>query len=209
MLRIDILTLFPEMFSGVFEASIVKRAQQQGICVIGLVNIRDFAKGKHSQVDDRPFGGGAGMVLMCEPVFEAVKALRTENTKVLLTCARGSQFSQKQALQYSQSNHLIIICGHYEGVDERIREYLSDEVISVGDVVLTGGEIPAMAIVDATVRLLPNVLGNEVSLQQGAYPVYTRPDSYEGLNVPEVLLSGNHKKIEEWRRKEDRSCRTQ
>jgi len=209
MLRIDILTLFPEMFSGVFEASILKRAQQQGVCTVGLVNIRDFAKGKHSQVDDRPFGGGAGMVLMCEPVFEAVKALRTENTKVILTCARGSQFSQQHALQYSQCDHLIIICGHYEGVDERIREYLSDEVISVGDVVLTGGEIPAMAIVDATVRLLPNVLGNEVSLQQGAYPVYTRPDSFEGMNVPEVLLSGNHKKIEEWRRKEDRSCRMQ
>ncbi|MFC1478864.1 tRNA (guanosine(37)-N1)-methyltransferase TrmD [Candidatus Margulisiibacteriota bacterium] len=204
MLRIDVLTLFPEMFTGIFQSSILKRAHQQGACQLQAVNLRDYAKGKHRQADDRPYGGGAGMILMPEPIFEAVDDLRTKTTKVLLTCPRGELFNQNKAKQYSQQSHLIIICGHYEGVDERVRSKLVDEVVSIGDYVLTGGEVPAIAIVDATIRLLPEVLGNNDSLSQGVFPQYTRPDNYRGMNVPEVLLSGDHEKIKEWRRKEDR-----
>ncbi|MFA5928222.1 MAG: tRNA (guanosine(37)-N1)-methyltransferase TrmD [Candidatus Margulisiibacteriota bacterium] len=204
MLRIDVLTLFPEIFAGVFQSSILKRAQEKQCCQLQAVDLRTFSIGKHRQVDDSPYGGGAGMVLMPEPLFKAVEALKTERTKVILTCPRGQLFDQAMASRYSRQEHLIIICGHYEGVDERVRTSLVDEVVSIGDYILTGGEIPAMAIVDAAVRLLPQVLGNEGSLEQGAYPQYTRPAEFRKMKVPDVLLSGDHAKIEEWRRKEDR-----
>ena len=204
MLQVDIITLFPEMFPAVLKESILKRAHDKSLFQLRVIDLRKFASGKHSQADDRPFGGGAGMVLMPGPIFKAVESLRQENTKVILTCARGDQFDQEKAQHLAQESHLIIICGHYEGVDERVRQHLVDETYSIGDFILTGGELPAMVMVDSMVRLIAGVLGNSQSLSQGAYPQYTRPADYNGLKVPDILLSGNHSQIDEWRRKEDR-----
>jgi tRNA (guanine37-N1)-methyltransferase len=209
MLKIDLLTLFPEMVERFWQETILKRAQEQFFCQLRAVQLRDFADGKHRQVDDRPFGGGAEMVLMPEPLFKAVESLRTPETKVILTCARGSRFTPEKAKAYTHEQHLILICGRYEGVDERVRTQLVDEVVSVGDVVLSGGELPALIMVDAVVRLIPGVLGNEESLVQGAYPQYTRPADFRGMKIPDVLLSGDHAKIAQWREQFDRrgECR--
>ena len=209
-MKIDILTLFPDMFQGVFEESIIKRAIDEKQVFINLVNFRDYTKDPHNKVDDTPFGGGAGMVLMCQPIFDCVKALRTEETKVILLTPSGIPYRQKIAYDLSHEKHLILICGHYEGFDERIKS-ICDMEISIGDYVLTGGEIPAMALVDSITRLLPNVIREESSFNDSFgedqlldYPTYTKPRVYEGMEVPEVLLSGDHKKIEEYREKERR-----
>lgn len=194
------------MFTGPFQHSIVKRAKEKGLVVINIHNLRDWAKDKHKTVDDRPFGGGAGMVLMVEPIFNAIKSLKTKGSKVILLTPQGKVFNQKIAKNLSEDAHLIIICGHYEGFDERIRENLVDMEISIGDFVLTGGEIPAMAITDAIVRLIPGVLLKEDATVHESftenlleYPQYTRPAKFNNWIVPEVLLSGNHKSIEKWK----------
>lgn len=209
-MHIDILTLFPEMFDGPFGASIIKRAREKGLININTINIRDFAYDKHRIVDDYPFGGGAGMVMKPEPIFEAVSYARKSGTgspKVILLCPQGQVFNQETAKRLASEKSLIFICGHYEGIDERVREKLVDEEISIGDFVLTGGELPAMVIIDALTRLIPGVLGEEESFVTDSfynglleYPQYTRPREYAGLAVPEVLLSGDHEKIRKWRR---------
>ena len=209
---IDILTLFPEMFAGPFDSSIIKRAREKGLLDINLVNIRDFTHDKHRIVDDYPFGGGAGMVMKPEPIFEAVEAITwctgEPKVKVLLLCPQGQAFNQEKAKELAGESHLLLICGHYEGVDERVKEIMVDEEISIGDFVLTGGELPAMMVVDAVSRLIPGVLGEEESFVRDSFydgflehPHYTRPREFAGINVPEVLLSGDHEKIRKWRRK--------
>jgi len=211
-MQIDILTLFPEMFKGTFNESMLKRAQKNNLAAINIHNLRKWAVDKHNTVDDRPYGGGAGMVIMVEPVDRALANLRQKSSHVILMSPQGNRFTQQTAQKLSKHKHLIIICGHYEGFDERIREHLIDEEISLGDFVLTGGEIPTMAIVDATVRLLPGVLGKKESLAEEShtkpgyleYPHYTRPVEYQGWEVPEVLLSGNHAEIKKWREENSR-----
>lgn len=206
-MKIDYLTLFPEMFDGVLNHSILKRAQYKNIIEVNTVNFRDYAENKHNQVDDYPYGGGQGMVLKPEPVFNAMKDLkRTDKTRVILMCPQGRPFSQAIAEELSEAEHIVFICGHYEGYDERIRENLVTDEISMGDYVLTGGELPAMTMTDAIVRLIPGVLGNEQSHQDDSFsdgllefPQYTRPREYKGMTVPDVLLSGNHANIEKWR----------
>lgn len=206
-MKIDYLTLFPEMFDGVLNHSILKRAQDKNIIEVNTVNFRDYAENKHNQVDDYPYGGGQGMVLKPEPVFNAMKDLKhTDKTRVILMCPQGRQFSQAIAEELSEAEHIVFICGHYEGYDERIRENLVTDEISMGDYVLTGGELPAMTMTDAIVRLIPGVLGNEQSHQDDSFsdgllefPQYTRPREYKGMTVPDVLLSGNHANIEKWR----------
>jgi tRNA (guanine37-N1)-methyltransferase len=214
-MKIDILTLFPEMFKGPFEESIVKRAQEKELVEISIHNLRDWATDKHKTLDDRPYGGGGGMVLMVKPIYEALKDLKAKNSKVVLLTPQGKVFNQKKAQQLSKLKHLILIAGHYEGFDERIREHLIDEEISIGNYVLTGGELPAMVMVDTIIRLIPGVLGAEESLIDEThsepghikYPVYTRPESFKNWKVPEILLSGNHKEIEKWRKKKARSSK--
>jgi len=209
MMRIDILTIFPKMFSAVLDESIIKRAKAKKKVDIRVHDLRDFTKDKYKKVDDRPFGGGPGMVLMAQPIFDAVKKIRgRRKVHVILTCAGGHAFTQKKARQLSGYKNLLIICGHYEGVDERVRQALADESISIGDYVLTGGELPAMVLIDAVVRLIPGVLGKEESLKDESfendlleYPQYTRPAEFEGMKVPEILLSGNHAQIGAWRHK--------
>lgn len=206
-MRIDYLTLFPGMFEGVLNQSILKRAQEKDLLQVNTVDFRHFAENKHNQVDDYPFGGGQGMVLKPEPIFNAMDSIeRTEDTRVILMCPQGRPFTQAIANELSQAEHLVFICGHYEGYDERIREHLVTDEISMGDYVLTGGELPAMVMTDAVVRLLPGVLGNQQShmddsFQDGLleFPQYTRPRIYKDLNVPGVLLSGNHAHIDNWR----------
>ena len=206
-MRIDIMTLFPNMFDGVFEESIIKRAIDLGKVEINLVNFRDYTNDSHNKVDDTPFGGGAGMVLMCQPIFDCVKALKDENSKVIMLTPSGDVYNQKMAYDLSKEKHLILICGHYEGFDERIKS-ICDMEISIGDYVLTGGEVPAMAIVDSITRLLPGVITEESHINDSFhenlldYPTYTKPRVYEGMEVPEVLISGDHKKIEEYRLQE-------
>lgn len=208
-MKIDILSLFPEMFEGVLHSSIMKKAQEKEAVEFTVTDFMQYSENKHLKVDDYPYGGGAGMVLKPEPIFNAVEAI-TENTstkpRIILLCPQGERFSQQKAEELATEKHLIFICGHYEGYDERIREYLVTDEISLGDFVLTGGEIAAMAITDSVVRLLPDVLGNAVSSVEDSFstgllehPQYTRPANYRGLEVPEVLLSGNHAKIEQWR----------
>jgi tRNA (guanine37-N1)-methyltransferase len=208
---VDILTLFPEMFEGPFKYSILKRAQEKELLKINIVNLRDFATDKYKSVDDRPYGGGAGMVMRVDIIDKAIQSVRAgeqeSGNRVILTDAGGERFVQKKARELSVCEHLIIICGHYEGVDARVKEHLVDEVISVGDYVLSGGELPAMTIIDSVTRLIPGVLGNEESLNEEShnvgeieYPQFTRPDEYKGWKVPDILLSGDHKKIEEWRK---------
>lgn len=206
-MKIDILTLFPHMFDGVFEESIIKRAVDTRKVEINLVNFRDFSKDPHHKVDDTPYGGGAGMVLTCQPIFDCVKALKKDDSKVILLTPSGIPYKQEMAYSFSNEKHLIIICGHYEGFDERIKS-ICDFELSIGDYVLTGGEIPAMVLVDSIVRLLPGVIEEESHIQDSFhnhlldYPTYTKPRVYEGMEVPEVLLSGDHKKIEEYRQQE-------
>ncbi len=211
-MKIDILTLFPEMFESPFSASIIKRAREKGLLNITMTNIRDFTHDKHRIVDDYPFGGGAGMVMKPEPIFEAVEYVKslsaTGDSKVILLCPQGMMFNQQLAKDLAREQHLIFICGHYEGIDERVREKLVDYEISIGDFVLTGGELPAMVITDAVARMIPGVLGEEESFVTDSfyegllgYPQYTRPREYGELKVPEVLLSGDHERIRLWRRK--------
>ncbi|WP_428912608.1 tRNA (guanosine(37)-N1)-methyltransferase TrmD [Niallia sp. Krafla_26] len=211
-MKIDVLTIFPEMFSGVLGHSILKRAEETGAVAYNIVNFRDYADNKHQTVDDYPYGGGAGMVLKPQPIFDAVNDLTQKSSskpKVVLLCPQGERYDQKKAEELSNSEHLIFICGHYEGYDERIREHIVTEEISIGDFVLTGGELGAMVIIDSVVRLLPGVLGNEQSHIKDSFstgllehPHYTRPADFRGMKVPEVLMSGNHRLIEEWRGKE-------
>jgi tRNA (guanine37-N1)-methyltransferase len=213
-MNIDVLTLFPEMFEGVFNASILGKAQERGLVRLRTVNFREFAGNKHNTVDDYPYGGGGGMVLKPEPIFAAVEHLQSETEsgvrpRVILMCPQGKRFDQQIARQLAEERHLILICGHYEGYDERIREHLVTDELSIGDFVLTGGELPAMVVIDAVVRLLPGVLGNEMSAVTDSFstgllehPHYTRPPQFRGWSVPEVLLSGHHGKIQEWRRRQ-------
>jgi tRNA (guanine37-N1)-methyltransferase len=212
-MRIDIVSLFPEMFAGPLECSIIGRAQSAGLAKISVVNPRDFATDKHHIVDDYPFGGGSGMVMKPEPFFRCVESLISDppqpRPRIILMSPAAPRFCQADAVRLSQYRHMVLLCGHYEGVDERVREYLCDEALSVGDYVLTGGELPAMVVTDAVVRLLPGVLGAEdaAALDSYAaglleYPQYTRPRKYRELEVPAVLLSGNHAEINQWRRQQ-------
>ena len=208
-MKIDILTLFPEMFRGPFNESIIKRAQKKNLVEIKIHNLRIWADDKRRTVDDRPFGGGTGMVLMIKPINKALKELKTEKTKVIFLGPKGKVFNQKKAEKLAKIKHLIFICGHYEDIDERIREHLIDEEISIGDYILTGGELPTMVVIDTIVRLLPGVLEKSATTKEESfgqsslleYPQYTRPANFQGWQVPEVLLSGDHKKIQKWRDK--------
>ncbi|RAL26475.1 tRNA (guanosine(37)-N1)-methyltransferase TrmD [Thermoflavimicrobium daqui] len=211
-MNFDILTLFPEMFQGFLNSSIIKRAHEKGIIETNLINFREFANNKHQTVDDAPYGGGGGMVLKPEPLFEAVDHLLqnvSERPPIILMSPQGEPFTQRKAEELARHSHLIVLCGHYEGYDERVRQYLVTEEISIGDYVLTGGELPAMVLIDSIARLIPGVLGNETSAVSDSfstglleYPQYTRPVEYRGYRVPDVLLSGHHKNIEKWRRQE-------
>jgi tRNA (guanine37-N1)-methyltransferase len=215
-MRIDIITIFPKMFAPVLNESIIKRAQAKGKAEINVHNLRDYTLDKHRKVDDRPFGGGSGMVMNAEPIFRAIEALKEKRkksakseTKVILLSPQGSKLNQRIAERLASYGHLILICGHYEGVDERVREYAVDEEISIGDYILTGGELPAMVLLDCIVRLIPGVLGDKNSLNFESfegnlleYPQYTRPVNFRGMKVPAVLLSGDHTKIESWRKKQ-------
>ena len=214
-LQIDIITIFPRMLDGVLGESMLKRAQAAGLVRIRCVNLRDFATGVHLATDDRPYGGGPGMVMKPEPVFKAVESLRRPGSKVILMTPQGAPFKQATALALSRERHLIIICGHYEGVDERIRSALVDLEISIGDYVLTNGVLPAAVVADAVVRLLPGVLGGEGATEDESfttgrleYPQYTRPPVFRGLAVPDILTSGNHAEIAKWRLEQSRA-RTQ
>ncbi len=213
-MKIDVVTLFPKMFDGVLSESILKRAKDKKIVTIKIHDLRKWASNKYKQVDDKPYSGGSGMVIMIEPVSKAIKDLKNKNTKVIATTAKGETFKQSTAIKFSKFEHLIILAGHYEGFDQRILDYLTDFNISIGNFILTGGEIPAMAIIDATIRLIPNVLGNKESFKNDSffkddktkqYPIYTRPAEfkYKGkiLKVPKILLSGDHKKIKKFKSK--------
>ncbi|MBS4172494.1 tRNA (guanosine(37)-N1)-methyltransferase TrmD [Bacillus sp. FJAT-49736] len=210
-MKIDILTLFPEMFTGVLGTSILKKASEKGIVEYNVLNYREFADNKHQTVDDYPYGGGAGMVLKPQPIIDAVESLKQEDKKVrvILLCPQGETFKQSKAEELSREDHLIFVCGHYEGYDERIREFAVTDEVSIGDFVLTGGELGAMIMVDSIVRLLPGALGNNDSPVLDSFstgllehPHYTRPADFRGMKVPDVLLSGDHRKIEEWRERE-------
>lgn len=234
-MRVDVLTLFPEMFAGVFGSSILGKAQEKGIISLNAVNFRDYAGNKHGTVDDTPYGGGGGMVLKPEPIFRAVEVLlgeesqstaegsektsigqagveaggSVEQPRIILMCPQGETFTQQKAEELAREEHLVFICGHYEGYDERIREHLVTDEISIGDYVLTGGELPAMVVIDSVARLLPGVLGNEMSAVTDSfstglleYPHYTRPVDFRGWQVPDILLSGHHANVADWRRKE-------
>jgi len=210
-MKIDILTLFPEMFDGVLNQSILKKAQEKNIVHFNLVNFRDYSEDKHKKVDDYPYGGGAGMVLSPQPIFSAVEALtdHSNQARIVLMCPQGEQFNQQKAQELATEKHLIFICGHYEGYDERIRTHLVTDELSIGDYILTGGELASMVVIDSVTRLLPRVLGNEESSQHDSfstglleYPQYTRPSDFRGLKVPDVLLSGDHGRIESWRKSE-------
>ncbi|MBU4285061.1 tRNA (guanosine(37)-N1)-methyltransferase TrmD [Patescibacteria group bacterium] len=205
-MKFNIITIFPDIFDSYFSESIIKRAQAKKLVDIKIHNLRDYTDDKHRQVDDKPYGGGPGMVMMVEPILKAIKKIKKGKAKIILFSPKGKKFNQEMAKRFSKLNQLIMICGRYEGVDERVAKYIADEEISIGDYILTGGEIPAMIVVDAVSRFIPGVLGKHESLEEikGSYPVYTRPESTLIKNkkriVPKVLLSGNHKKIEEWRR---------
>lgn len=209
-MRIDIITIFPRMFGPVLNESIVKRAQNKRKAEIYIHNLRDYSQDKNKKVDDRPFGGGSGMVMRPEPIFNAVEDIKLKakirKSKVILLCPQGERLNQRVLTRFAKYKHLILICGHYEGIDERVRQYLVDEEISIGDYVLTGGELPAMVLVDCLTRLIPGVLGDKNSLNFESfagnlleYPHYTRPANYRRMKAPAILLSGNHKKIAQWR----------
>ena len=203
-MKIDILSLFPNMFDGVFTESIIKRAKELGKVEINIHNFRDYSLDPHSNVDDTPYGGGCGMVLCCQPIFDCINALRTKESKVIMMTPSGKVYNQETAYNLSKEKHLIILCGHYEGFDERIRS-ICDMELSIGDYILTGGEIPAMVLIDSITRLLDGVIQEESHVNESFhnnlldYPVYTKPRVYNGMEVPDVLLSGDHKKIEEYR----------
>ncbi len=208
MMNIHVLSLFPDMFEGVFGSSILKKAQEKGAVQMNVTDFRSFSQNKHNQVDDYPYGGGAGMVLKPEPLFHAVEDLVAQGKKprIILMCPQGERYDQKKAEELAKEEDLIFLCGHYEGYDERIREYLVTDEISIGDFVLTGGELAAMTVIDSVVRLLPGVLGQEASHVNDSFstgllehPHYTRPADFRGMKVPDVLMSGNHAKIEQWR----------
>ncbi len=210
-MRVDILTIFPEMLESPLQYSILHRAQERGLLQVNLVDLRDYTTDRHRTTDDYPYGGGAGMVMKPEPIFQAVESLTggvMDGVRVLLTSPRGWLFNQQKARELSLEKHLIIICGRYEGVDERVTQICTDE-ISIGDYVLTGGELPALVILDAVARLIPGVLGDEESPEEESfaqglleYPHYTRPAEFRGMRVPDILLSGHHEKVKEWRRQE-------
>lgn len=211
-MRIDIITIFPKMFSAVLDESIIKRAQAKGKVKIFIHDLRDYTLDKHRKVDDRPFGGGSGMVLQVEPIFRALEAVKKKikgKSRVILLCPQGKKYSQGHAKKLSKCANLIFICGHYEGIDERVRLHLTDEEVSIGDYVLTGGELAAMVVVDSLIRLIPGVLGDKNSLNFESfegnlleYPQYSRPAQFKNWKVPEVLVSGAHHKIESWRKVE-------
>ena len=205
-MKIDILTLFPAMFAGPLDESIIKRARQAGLLDLQLHQLRDWTHDRHKTVDDRPFGGGPGMLLKPEPIFEAVESLKREKTRVVLMSPSGRKFDQAIARELAQQEHLLIVTGHYEGFDERIREALADDELSIGDYVLTNGALPAMVVIDTVVRLLPGVLGDDASSTEESfshglleYPQWTRPAEFRGMKVPDVLVSGNHAEIAKWR----------
>jgi len=209
--KIDVLTLFPEMFSGPLDASIVGRARKAGLLDLRLQNLRQWTHDRHKTVDDKPFGGGAGMVLKPEPIFEAVESLADDRTHVIVTAPAGRPFNQAIARELALKEHLLFICPSYEGVDERVCETLADDELSIGDYVLTNGGLPAMVIIDAVTRLLPGALGDDESARDESfsqslleYPHYTRPAEFRGMKVPEVLLSGHHAEIEKWRAEQAR-----
>lgn len=221
-MRIDIITIFPGMFDCVLNESIMKRAQAKKKVSFYIHNLRDYTKDRHRKVDDRPFGGGSGMVMRPEPIFDCVEKIKSRakncKPKVILLSPKGRRLGQVYAKRLIKYKHIILICGHYEGVDERVRRYLVDEEVSIGDYILTGGELPAMVLIDAIVRLIPGVLGDKNSLNFESFesnllehPHYTRPASFRKINVPKVLLSGDHNKIDAWRSKESirmtRECR--
>lgn len=206
-MKITILSLFPNMFDGFLTESIIKRAIQNGKVEVKIINFRDYSVYNNKQVDDTPYGGGAGMVLMCDPIFRCLDEIRTHKSHIIILSPEGSIYNEKKARELSKYEDIILICGHYEGFDERIKT-LADEIISVGDFVLTGGEIPAMLIADSIIRLLPGAITNE-SLESESfnenlldYPVYTKPAVYRDMNVPDILLSGDHKKIDDYRESE-------
>ncbi|MBL7196463.1 MAG: tRNA (guanosine(37)-N1)-methyltransferase TrmD [Candidatus Omnitrophica bacterium] len=212
-MRIDIITIFPNIFKPILGESIIKRAQKKGLLKIAVHNLRDYTKDKHRKIDDRPFGGGPGMVFKPEPIFDAIKDIKSrikgKKTKVVLLTPQGKTLNQRLAQRISKSKNLILICGHYEGVDERVRQSLVDEEVSIGDYILTGGELPAMVLVDTIARLIPGVLGDKNSAKSESfyhglleYPQYTRPADYKGKKVPKILLSGDHQKIAKWRKEQ-------
>ncbi|HQA87911.1 MAG TPA: tRNA (guanosine(37)-N1)-methyltransferase TrmD [Candidatus Dojkabacteria bacterium] len=208
MIHFDIVTIFPEVISAYTNSSIIKRAQEKELVKINIHNLRNWAKDKHKSVDDKPYGGGPGMLMKIEPIFNCLKDLKKENSIVILTSPKGEKLTQKKLKELSQDTnaHYIILCGHYEGFDQRIHDYLVDYEYSIGDYVLSGGELPALVLVDGITRLIPGVLGNEESLISETfnsdipdYPQYTKPEEFNGWKVPDILLSGNHKEIKEWR----------
>ena len=207
-MKIDILTIFPAMFEGVFSSSIIGRAVGTGVVKLKVHNLRDWSDDNYKSVDARPYGGGAGMVMRVDVVDRALQDLKKENTKVILLDTKGKMFKQAEAVRLTTEEHLILIAPHFEGIDHRVHEHLADEVFSIGEYVLSGGELPAMVMVDSIIRLLPGALGNPESLSEESYseefdveyPQYTRPAEYKGWKVPEILLSGDHKKIADWRK---------
>jgi tRNA (guanine37-N1)-methyltransferase len=216
-MKIDVLTLFPAMFAGPLDESIVKRARATGRLDLKIYNLRDWAHDRHKTVDDRPFGGGPGMLLKPEPLFEAIESLKRKKTRVILLSPAGRPFNQAIARELAEQPDLLLVTGHYEGFDERVREKLADDELSIGDYVLTNGALPAMVVIDAVVRLLPGVLGDDESacaesfspgMRGLEYPQYTRPAEFRGMKIPDVLVSGNHAEIEKWRR-EQAKLRTQ
>src|ERR1041384_4189966 len=214
-MKIDVVTLFPGMFLGPLDESIIKRARESGLLDLAIHNLRDYAHDRHKTVDDRPFGGGPGMLLKPEPIFEAVESLAREKTRVILVSPAGRTFNQAIAAELAALEHLLLVSGHYEGFDERVREQLADDELSIGDYVLTNGALPIMVIIDTVTRLLPGALGDDQSAHEESfshglleYPQYTRPAEFRGLKVPEVLLSGNHAEIARWRADQSR-LRTQ
>jgi tRNA (guanine37-N1)-methyltransferase len=220
IVRIDVITLFPEILSGPLDASIMGRAQRAGQVGIHLHQLRDYAYDKHHIVDDKPYGGGPGMLLKCEPIFDALQDIQSKDSKpgrVILLSPGGAKFDQAKARELAGLKRIVFLCGHYEGVDERVREHLVDEELCIGDFILTNGALAALVVIDAVVRLLPNVVGNEESTQSESFsaerpwlegPQYTRPEEFRGWRVPDILLSGHHGKIEEWSREQSRQ-RTQ
>ena len=204
-MKFDVLTLFPEMFEPI-KQSIIGKAEEKKLIDINLINIRDFSKNKHKKVDDTPYGGGAGMVMQADVVYDAYKSIKDENAKVIYLTPQGKVLNQKKVEELSKQEHLILLCGHYEGIDQRVIDKIVDEEISIGDYVLTGGELPAMVLIDSVSRYVDGVLSegstSEESFSQGIleYPQYTRPETFEGVNVPEILLSGHHENINKWRR---------
>jgi len=208
-MKIDVLTLFPAMFAGPLDESIIMRARKKGLLDLNIHQLRDWTHDRHKTVDDKPFGGGPGMLMKPEPLFEAVESLKREGTKVILLSPSGRKFSQPIARELSREKDLLLVTGHYEGFDERVREALADDELSIGDYVLTNGALPAMVVIDAVARLLPGVLGDDTSSTDESfshglleYPQYTRPAEFRGMKVPEVLLNGNHAEIEKWRREQ-------